>query len=873
MAPRLLRVLLMTYPPSLRSAYGAEMADAVEQEWRHRSSFMSRLKLAGELVTDAASSWRGKPRPSFKMKNTSSDLKDAFRLFRRSPLFGLSAVLTLALGVGATTAILTLADAALLHPLPISRADRLVEGTFSWSYPDFRDLVDGSHAMTTVAAWSNQQFALERAGETTQVISAAVSGNYFSLAGQQAIAGRLINATDDVPGGPVVAVVSERLWTNVFHHDPSLIGATVNINRRPVTIVGAVPGGFRGLSLQTAPELFIPVATLPDVSTGFLADPKLLSNRGRVWLTVAGRLQDGVAAAAVDKEARQIYASHRPAPSKDTTEWFTALLPQAMGVRTVGDLQRFMTILIGASGLTMLLTCATVANLLLVRAERRRHELAVRAALGAGRARIVRLLLVESVGIGCAGAAFGVGVALLTLQLLSSYALPGGISIADLHLAINLQLLLLCGALGLVTTIAFGVGPAFAAARQNASVILRSGARSISRQPVRSILVTLQIALCVLLLGGSIAFGRALQHALSFNFGFNVAETSMTAINPSLARYTPAQSAAIHQAALERARALPSVEGAAWAMLRPLSGALTIQPILVGAERPAGAPDSVLANVVTDGYFETLGIPIISGRSLTAEDLRSPEGALVVSASLAQIYWPGQSALGKRMRLLDRDEDKSPGAVVIGIASDIHRAVGGPGIPMLYVPSNQVPPGFSADYLFVRSHRDPATLLPEIRDMLRAIDPTVPVTTSATMASHVAGPLMAHRLGLTLFLMFAGLALILTTLGLYAVVATAIAQRTREIGIRVALGAEAGRVVAMVGRQGLWPVAVGVVAGLTAFALSARLIKSFMFALAPVNAWTLVALAAAVGLIAVAAMLVPARRALAVDPAITLRTE
>jgi putative ABC transport system permease protein len=874
MKPRLLRALLLTYPPSLRHSYGSEMAEAVEQQWRARRSFMSRLKLAGELASDAAASWRSRRRPSFpKMRNTSSDFGDAFRLFRRSPLFGLGAVLTLALGIGATTAILTLADAALFHPLPIARADRLVQATFSWSYPDFRDLAAGSRTMSTVAAWSNQQFAVERASETTQVVSAAVSGSYFSLAGQRAIAGRLINSGDDVPGAPVVAVISERLWTRVFHRDPSLIGAVVNVNRRPVTVIGAVSSSFRGLSLQNAPEFFIPVATLPDVSTGFLADPKLLSNRGRVWLTVAGRLQDGVAAVTVDQEARQIYNSHRAQASNDATEWFSPLLPQAMGVRTVADLQRFMTILIGASALTLLLTCATVANLLLVRAERRRHELAIRAALGAGRGRIARLLLVESLGIGLAGAAAGVGVAMLTLQLLGTHALPGGISIDDLHLSLSPQRLLVGAVLGLVTAVVFGVGPAFSTARRSGTAMLRAGARGVSRQPVRSMLVTVQIALCVLLLGGSIAFGRALQHALSFDFGFNVAETSMTAINPSLARYTPAQSASIHRDALERVRALPSVNHAAWAMLRPLSGALTIEPKLVGSDLPAGAPDSVLANVVTDGYFETLGIPIISGRALTAGDLQSAEGALVVSESLARLYWPGQDAIGKRMRLIDRDDAGSPGAMVVGIAADIHRAVGGPGVPMLYVPSNQVPPGFSADYLFVRCRQNPATLLPEIRTMLHTIDPNVPITTSATMAAHVAGPLMAHRLGLTLFLMFAGLAVILTTFGLYAIVATAISQRTREIGIRVALGAEASRVVMMVWRQGLLPIVAGIAAGLVAFALSARLIKSFMFSLTPVNAGTLVVLACAIAVVAVAAMLLPVRRALSVDPAITLRSE
>ena len=871
MAPRILRVLLLTYPPSLRHSYGSEIAEAVTEQWRRRTTFMSRLRLAGELVTDSAASWRGKRRPS--MRNTSTDIRDAVRLFRRSPLFGLGAVLTLALGVGATSAILSLADAALFHPLPVPRADRLVESTFSWSYPDFRAMVDNARAISQVSAWSNGQFAVERGTETTQVVGAGVSGNYFALAGQSPIAGRLINSSDDVAGVAPVAVISERLWERAFHRDPSLIGATVNVNRRPVTIVGAVGRQFRGLSLQIAPELFIPVANVPAVSTGFLGDPTLLGNRGRVWLTVAGRLPDGGSSPAVDTEARRIYNSQRSEPTKDTTEWFAPLLPQAMGVRTLADLRRFMTVLIGASVLTMLLTCATVANLLLVRAEKRRHELAVREALGAGRGRIARLLIVESLGMGGAGALAGLGIAALALTLLSGYALPGGIAIKDLAVAIDPRLMLLCASLGIVTTLVFGVTPALMSGRANSALVLRGGSRSVTRLPVRSALVAVQVALCVLLLGGSIAFGRALEHALSFDFGFNVDGTSMTAINPSLARYTPEQSANVHQLALERVRALPSVQHASWALIRPLSGALTIEPALVGSALPPGAPASVMANVVTDGYFETLGIPVLRGRGFSAADLRSSEGAVVVSAALASLYWPGEDAIGKRLRLLDRDDTSSPGAAVVGVVSDIHRVVGGPGVPMLYVPSNQVPRGFSPDYLMVRSTRDAALLLPEIRAALRSVDPLIPITTAVPMSTHVAGPLMAHRLGLTLFLMFAALALVLTTFGLYAVVATAVAQRTREIGIRVALGAESARVIALVGRQGLWPVAAGMLAGTAAFVLSARLIRSFMFSLAPVNAWTLAALCAAAGVIALIAMLLPARRALGIDPAVTLRAE
>lgn len=874
MAPRLLRILLLTYPPSLRSRYGSEMADAVEQQWRNRRRFMSRLGLAAELVTDSARSWRSQRRPSQKKPGgTSADVRDALRLFRRSPLFAAGAVLTLALGVGATTAILSLADAALFRPLPVPQPERLVEGTFSWSYPDFRKLADDGRAMGNVAAWSNGQFALERSSEINQVIGVGVSGNYFALAGQGAVAGRLIGASDEVPGAPPVAVISERLWERVFHRDPAAVGARVDVNRRAVTIVGVSPAAFRGLSLQNAPELFVPVSSIPDLTTGFLADPGLLANRDRVWLSVAGRMQDGVLPSEVDAEARAIYYRDRKPETADATPWFTALVPQAMGVATSGDLRTFMNILIGASALTLLLTCATVANLLLVRAERRRRELAVRTALGAGHLRIARLLLVESIGIGGAGAIAGVGVAVLALRLLGDFALPGQILISDLRVALSWQLLLLAGALGLATTIVVGVAPAVSAARTDLTGALRAGARATSRHPVRSTLVAVQVALCVLLLGGSIAFGRALDHALAFNFGFDVAHTSITTTNPALARFTPAEAQALHDQALARVRAQPSVQAAAWALMRPLSGGLRLQAKMIGETRPAGAPGTVQGNVVTDGYFETLAIPIVEGRSFTAADMRSADSVIIVSASLAKLYWPQGSAIGKRLSLLDRDDAKSTGALIVGVAADTRRAVGGPGVPMIYVPVNHVPPGFTPDYLFVRSSASPESMLLDVRAVLRGIDPNVPITTSATMASHVAAPLMAHRLGLTLFLMFAALALVLTTFGLYAIVATAVSQRTREIGIRVALGAEHSRIVGLVSRQGALPVGLGLAAGVAACLGSAKFIKSFMFELPAVSAGTLIAMLLTIGAVAVLAMVLPARRALAVDPAITLRSE
>lgn len=868
------RLVARAYPPALRRSHGADIAETLSARWRERRGLRARVRFAADLIADVASTWRQTRVPL--MRNIRTDFRDAVRLFRRGPLFAAGAVITLALGVGTTSAILSLADATVLRPLPIPEADRVVQTTFSFSHPDFRDLAAGHRTLTDVSAWSNGQFAVERRGETVQVPGAGVSGRYFALTGQTAVAGRLLQDEDDTSAGSARAVISERLWTRVYHRDPEIVGATVLVNRRPVTIVGVSPAAFRGTSLQFAPELFVTLPHLADLSPGFLSAPGTMTDRGRVFLNLAGRLKPGTDVDQASDDARRIYYAARPPDAKpDTSAWFAPMLPMALGTRTAADVRRFVRLLVGASVLAMLLTCATVANLLLVRTDRRRQEFGVRAALGAGRARLSRLLLVESLSIGIAGAITGVVVAYGTLRLLGAYALPGQIAIGDLGLTVDARLLLATGALGVITALIFGLAPIRHTRQAEAGIVFRSGPRFTSRGRLRSALVGIQVALCVVLLGGSLAFGRAMAHALALDLGFNVRETTITSINPSLARYAPERASDLRRRTLEALQARPGVRAAGWSLLRPLSGAFIVQIVAEGEPLPPQGPTrDTNANVVSDGYFEALQIPLARGRSFTSDDLRASPRIVVVSASLAARLWPSTpDPIGRRVSLEDPGTPDMKWATVVGVAADIHRQVGGPPVPMIYLPDGQVPPSFSPDYLMVRSTGPPDPTIAEIRSTLRSLDPNVPITSSVPMSRHVAAPLMAHRLGLTLFLLFAGLALLLTGFGLYAVVASAVSQQTREIGIRVALGAEAGRVLGLVARQGLWPVAVGLAAGLAAFGLGARLIESFMFSLPVVSVGALLVVSGVVAAAAFFAMFVPAQRALSVDPTVALRAE
>jgi predicted permease len=876
MAPLFFRVLLLAYPPSLRRDYGLEMRRAVAEHWHMQRSLGSRVRflahLVGDFLTSWPRAWRGGRSRGPQRRWTATDLRDAARLFRRSPAFALGAVLTLALGIGASTAILSLADATILRPLPIPRADRLVQTTFSWSHPDFRDAVTEQTAFTTMAAWSNLTFGIEQPSGTLQVNGLGVSGRFFETTGQRPVAGRLITDADDRPGAPLAVVLSERLWAREFNRDASIVGRELTINRQPVTVVGVAPAAFRGLSLQFTPELFVAVINLPQLSTGFLADPAAMTNRGRVWLNLVGRLKDDATISQADEQLRQIYYRRRPAATEqDRSVWLTPVLGRAYGVNTAADLRRFVIILVAATGVTLLLTCATVANLLLVRAERRRHEFAVRAALGAGRTRLSRLLLVESLGIGLAGGLAGAIVASLTLRLLGTFALPGQILISDLQLSVDPALVAAAALLGLVTAVIFGMAPIWQTSRLQFAAALRGGARATTRQPVRSVLIGIQVGLCVLLLGGSLAFGRALQHALSLDLGFSITDTTITAINPSLLRYPASREARLRQDILDALRAQPRFRAAAWALLRPLSGAFVVETVIDGYVPPGGKLPTIQSNIVTDGYFEAMGIPTLAGRSFAATDAAGSARVAVVSQSLAAKYWPAGNAIGKRLSMEDPGAADPKWITVVGVAGDIHRTIGGPAVPMIYTPMSQAPASFTGNYLIVRGTGAPEDTVRDVRATLRQIDANVPITNAGPMRVHVNGPLMAHRLGLTLFMLFAGLSVVLTGLGLYAVVAAAISQRTREIGIRVALGARGAEVLRMVLRQGALPIVAGLAAGLAAAAAASRLIAGFMFSLPALTPVSVAVLIAAIGVVSFLAMLLPAKRALAVSPTVTLK--
>ncbi|HEX5217432.1 MAG TPA: ADOP family duplicated permease [Vicinamibacterales bacterium] len=885
------RAFLLAYPRHLRHAYGDDILLAIGEDLKRRRGPRGRLGWFGRTIADAAASWRPRqprpqiplPEPGGPMSSLGSDLRSALRLFTHAPAFAAGAVLTLSLGIGATTAIFSLADASLLHPLSVPGADRIVVNNFTWSYLDFRDLARQTTSFDDTAAWTGFGGALEYRGTTHPLQGAVCSGSYTRLLGVTALAGRVLDERDDQAGAPLAIMISEGVWNRIFGRDPSVVGSTVQINRRPATVVGITPASFRGASLTLKTEVLVPLAVLPEVSAGFLARPDIFTSRTTTWLQVGGRLKAGTQVESAETETNAIYKQSHPKHDVNNPRDRYVLVPlltRATGLDRSTDLRTFILILGGATLVTMLLACATVANLLLVRADRRERELAVRAALGAGRWRMARLMMTESVCLGVAGALGGVLVARGALSLLASFTLPGDIRVADLEFAVNRLVLFVSVGLGIATSALFGVAPLWRVSRMDVTSALRGSQGHSPRQPLRTTLVTMQVALCVMLLGGGFAFGRAVQRAFALDLGFDTQHPAIVTPRWSLLRYSRAQILDVQTRTLAAAAAAPWVEAAGFAGLRPLSGRLTMDFDVPGFTPEKIEDSDADVTPVSSGYLEAVRIPLRAGRTFTTADTETSPHVAVISEALARRFWPNGNAVGARFYPHDAaaTPEQKAGSVltVVGVVGDIRRGLERDADPMVYLPNVQFKSAFDfADaHLFVRAKTLPSeAAAKEAVALLKQVDPRLPIAAAMTMQEHIGDAAMVHRLGFTLFALFAGLAVVLTAIGVYAVVAFAVARRTREIGIRMALGARASTVLGLVLRQGAGPVVGGLVLGLAGYWLSSGALRRFLLSLPAFDGRLAAAITMMIGLIAAVALVLPLRRALRVDPMRTLRSE
>ena len=884
LSERVYAVLLWAHPPAFRRQCGREILQVARAMDRDASRGRVLLMAAGDGLASLHREWSAAikgpagghrtqlPPPGEPMRNVFRDLVLAARLLLRTPAFTLAAVLTLALGIGANTAMFTLADATLLRPIPVRDPQQLVVWSWSSSWPHYQEYARRSDIFTGVlASGGTMRLNLALDGSSELVQAALYSGNAFDVLGIRATIGRTLLPSDDVGGGPIVAVLNHGYWRTRFGADPSAVGRTVRVNGQPATIVGVAEPGFRGTSLSMNPDLYLPAAVSGPLDTGFFSRVDRLKHSGFVWLTVIGRLRPDVSVAQASGAMDALYTQLQP--PKPGAKREEVLRLEALETRALGggatEVRTFINLLLGVVALTLLIGCANLANLLLAKSAARRREMGVRIALGATRARIVQQLLVESVLLALVGGGAGLAIAVLALRALQTFELPGGLRIANIPLDLSATALAVTFGLSLLTGLLFGAAPAWRASRADVLVSLRDQSRgSTSRNGVRSLLLAAQVAMSLVLLVGTGLFARSLMSALDARLGFEPAGVTTATVNLGLARYDTARARTFYETALERVRALPEVSHASWTNLVPTRGAFMWNTEV----ESTGKSLTVYSAHVGPDYFSTVGTRVVAGRPFQTTDRAGAELVAIVNETMAREYFTTSPAIGSRVKMFNT------WIRVVGIAEDtIVRDLREKPAAQLYLAFDQWldgPQGIGTDtaHLFIKAS-DAATVLPVVRDQLRALDPELPLYDIMTFDQRVAGLAMPQRMGVTLFTLFSAIAVALATVGIYGVATYITALRTREFGVRLALGASRGAIRRLVLLQGAGPVLVGIVVGLLAAGYAARAAGAFLLNVSPIDPVTFTSVTALLTAVALAASYIPARRASRIEPIQALRED
>jgi predicted permease len=875
------------HPPAFRREHGAEILQhlrtATAQDPDSVSIAMAVRDGAASLAREWGSLLFPRRRHNFPrresrepMRNLLRDVTLSMRALRKSSAFTMAAILTLALGIGANTAIFTLAEATVLRPVHVTKPENLVVWPWTSSYPDYEEYAKRSDVFDGVAALGSGgrlNFVVDGVAELPRY--AFVTGRTFDVLGVRAAHGRTIQPSDDIANGPLVAVLTYDYWRTRFGGDASIVGRTYRANGRPITIVGVLEKGFRGVSLSSNPPLYLPTGLYNQLQTGFFARVNALTARGFVWLNVIPRLRPDVPPEQAAAAMTALYAQLHPRKPEEKPEpvTLTPLLARALG-RRAEDVKTFVMILVGVVGLTLLIGCANLANLLLARANARRREVGVRLALGSTPAGIARLLVVESVMLAFAGGAAGLVVATLAFGLLSAYELPGGIAIENVRLEIDGMTLAVTAGLSFLTGVFFSVLPAWRAARTDVLVALRDQGRGATpRGTLRNSLLAIQVALSVVLLSGTGLFARSLQSGLSTSLGFDVDRVTAASVNLGLARYDEGRARALYNDALERLRALPQVASAAWATMIPTRGSWVNQTKIDGYMPASGEDITVNMSQVGPDYFHTIGARMLEGREFSGNDGTGAPPVAVVNEAMAKKYWPGRSAIGGRLEQFGR------WVTVVGIVENaVTTDLRGQPVPFAYLAFDQSLTGkesvaLDPVHLFVKTKEDAGDALTLVREQLRALDPELPMYDVVPFEQHVAPLVMPQRMGVALFTLFSTLATALAAVGIYGLASYVASMRTREIGLRVALGASRDAVRRMVLIQGARPVLLGIVAGLTLAVMATPLVSAFLVDISRFDPPSFIGATLLLALVALAASYLPAHRASRIEPVTALRDE
>lgn len=795
-----------------------------------------------------------------------ADLRFGARMLARSPGFTAVALATLALGVGLNSAIFSVVNSVLLRSLPYRDADRIVRiwethaasgiRESNLAVPNFLDLQQQGGVFEEMAMCEGAGMNLTGTGEPERLQAARVSAGLFPLLGAWPVAGRAFGPEENRKGAPRSVVLSHGLWQRRFGGEASVVGRSVVLDGRAYTVSGIMPPGFDFPDPRT--ELWLAIEPDPH-------------SRGNHGTRAIGKLKAGIALDRAEAELNAVMERlERMHP--ENAGWRTRLVP--LRDQVTGRVRSTLLVLMGAVSFVLLIACANVANLLLARAPSRRREIAIRAALGAGRLRILRQLLAESLLLAAAGGLLGVALGKVFLDFLAA-RLPETMPRAA-EIGMDLRALAFTFALALLTGLLFGVAPALAASRSGLVSELKDGgvgAGSGRGRRLGGMLAACEVALAVMLLIGAGLLARSFLRMLQTDLGFRPEHVLTMRIELPEAGYcSPERQAAFFDQALENIRRLPHVSAAGAADLLHLRGS-NYWGFAIEGGAPPKPGEHLLTSLRTTsaGYFEAMGLRLLRGRTLTAEDGPGAPPAAVINDAMARRYWPGEDALGKRFKLGGRDSQR-PWLTVVGIAAGVrHGGFNEPPGPEAFISQRQFPE--RSMFLAVRAKGDPAALTADVRRAVAAVDPNQPVSRIETMASIVRTAVAPTRVYVWLLSVFGVLALALALLGIYGVVAYAVTQRTREIGIRMALGARPRRVLALVLRQALGMVAAGLALGLAGAAALTRLLAGALYQVRPTDPATFIAVGVVVLAVGTAAAWLPARRAAGLHPSTALRHE
>ena len=803
------------------------------------------------------------------------DIRYAFRMLAKKPGFTIAAVLAISLGIGANTAIFSVVNAVLLRSLPYKDPDRLavifsnkqgaVRGSGSASYLDAVDWRKQSQSFEEMAMFHNAGYTLTGGGEPERINGARASAEFFPLLGVEAVEGRTFRPEEDKPGAERVAVISHELWERRFGRDAGLIGQKLTLDGQSYTVVGILPPHFRFPVEVGDAEIWSPA----------VHDGEVIEQRGAHYLKVVGRLKPGVTVGEAQAEMDAIAARLEQQYPDENTGRVVSLAP--LYEHLVGSIRRSLLILLGAVGLVLLIACFNVANLMLARAASRAKEIAIRTALGASRKRVVRQLLTESLLLAIIGGGAGLLLALWGIELLIAL---GPTDIPRLNdISIDGPVLWFTFAASVMTGIIFGLAPALKASKPDLNESLKEGGRGTSenfnRHSLRNTLVVAQMAFTLMLLVGAGLLVKSFLKLQQVDPGFASPENVMTMRISLPSRYEEnEQSAAFIKQVTERVGNVPGVESVGAISVIPLAGT-NIRTTFNIKKRPfpANQEPPIELRAVTPNYFRAMGVPVLKGRPFNEQDVKGKPGAIIISDTMARQYWPAEDPLGQVVSIgVSVSENEPTEWEIVGIVGNVkHFSLDTEPVPEMYVPHAQQP--WTSMTLVARSQSDPRALIDPIRSQVLAVDHDQPVSNIRTMGEVVASSIAQQRFYMLLLSLFAVMALVLAAVGIFGVMSYSVTERTREIGIRMALGAQTRDVLRFIVGQGVMLAMIGVVIGLAGALLLTQFMAKMLYEVKAFDPVTFIVISLLLVGVALLACYIPARRATKVDPMVALRYE